>query len=348
MKKYFILFFVIFCQNAFGQYKISGYLKTDKPYKTVYLSALRFDEHNQMYERQIITSVQTDSIGYFEFKGNLLPKQDQFYRIYSNINEGSLDFIRSPQRRNYHNFIFSNKDTIFFPENSNLFWFTNAVNTNDADKEYQQMLAFENKLRNEFNNTQNVEILDEIQNAFLDRYKIYCRDSIKSPLVSLLAYSRIKNAIKDLNADYDEDPVFYNTLLSKLEKTYGNSSYYLQFREELLLLAKDKVFKKYTFHRNLNYLLLFLLVAALIFATKIFLKNKQLIKQHTNENYSHLTEQERKITELLLQGKSNKEIASALFISLSTVKTHLTNIYAKLKVSNRQQVIAKLKNHTGY
>jgi len=47
---------------------------------------------------------------------------------------------------------------------------------------------------------------------------------------------------------------------------------------------------------------------------------------------------------LILQGKSNKEIANELFISLSTVKTHITNIYNKLKVSSRQELLRKTQN----
>ena len=47
---------------------------------------------------------------------------------------------------------------------------------------------------------------------------------------------------------------------------------------------------------------------------------------------------------LLLQGSSNKQLAEALFISLSTVKAHLRNIYAKFDVTNRYELIALLKH----
>ncbi|MGB7394497.1 MAG: LuxR C-terminal-related transcriptional regulator, partial [Pricia sp.] len=43
-------------------------------------------------------------------------------------------------------------------------------------------------------------------------------------------------------------------------------------------------------------------------------------------------------------GKSNKEIAGELFISISTVKTHITNIYGKLKVSSRKELLHRIKN----
>lgn len=48
-----------------------------------------------------------------------------------------------------------------------------------------------------------------------------------------------------------------------------------------------------------------------------------------------ITKREREIVELLLRRLSNKEIANALAISESTVKFHLTHIFAKFQVSDR-------------
>jgi len=45
----------------------------------------------------------------------------------------------------------------------------------------------------------------------------------------------------------------------------------------------------------------------------------------------------------LAQGHSNKEIASLLFVSESTIKTHVSNVYTKLDVKRRTQAIQKAK-----
>jgi two-component system NarL family response regulator len=50
-----------------------------------------------------------------------------------------------------------------------------------------------------------------------------------------------------------------------------------------------------------------------------------------------LTARESAILEQIVHGRSNKEIAHALFISECTVKEHITNVFAKLKVSDRTQ-----------
>ena len=39
------------------------------------------------------------------------------------------------------------------------------------------------------------------------------------------------------------------------------------------------------------------------------------------------------------EGKSNKDIAAENFVELSTVKTHINNIYAKLGVNSRREAI---------
>ena len=51
------------------------------------------------------------------------------------------------------------------------------------------------------------------------------------------------------------------------------------------------------------------------------------------------TKREIEIHQLLIQGFSNKELSDKLFISLHTVKKHLKNIYKKLGVKNRLQII---------
>lgn len=57
----------------------------------------------------------------------------------------------------------------------------------------------------------------------------------------------------------------------------------------------------------------------------------------------NLTEREQSVLELLARGYSNAEIASHLFLSLSTVKTHVSNVFLKMEVKSRAQAIEKSK-----
>lgn len=58
---------------------------------------------------------------------------------------------------------------------------------------------------------------------------------------------------------------------------------------------------------------------------------------------ANLTKKEWDIAELIIQGKSDKEIASALDISTGTVAVHNKKIYKKLNVHSRAQLIEKVQ-----
>ncbi|HWO76639.1 MAG TPA: response regulator transcription factor [Bacillus sp. (in: firmicutes)] len=60
--------------------------------------------------------------------------------------------------------------------------------------------------------------------------------------------------------------------------------------------------------------------------------------------FPQLTERERDILELIVEGKENAEISKKLGIALKTVRNHISNIYSKLQVADRAAAIAQAKN----
>ena len=62
--------------------------------------------------------------------------------------------------------------------------------------------------------------------------------------------------------------------------------------------------------------------------------------------FEELTSRENEVLLLIAQGKSNQEIADECFITLKTVKTHVSNILSKLQVEDRTQAtIYAFKHH---
>jgi DNA-binding CsgD family transcriptional regulator len=92
--------------------------------------------------------------------------------------------------------------------------------------------------------------------------------------------------------------------------------------------------------------LLFLNSIPIVWLKKFFMREYTKFSPDENlgfldvalRNY-HISHREREIMGLILQGKSNKEIEDVLFISYNTVKNHIYNLYQKLGVKSRGQMI---------
>ena len=69
---------------------------------------------------------------------------------------------------------------------------------------------------------------------------------------------------------------------------------------------------------------------------------ENLVREHKISN------REREIMELIVEGKSNKEIEERLFISVNTVKNHIYHLYQKLGINSRSQLMHLVlkNNHT--
>jgi DNA-binding NarL/FixJ family response regulator len=50
------------------------------------------------------------------------------------------------------------------------------------------------------------------------------------------------------------------------------------------------------------------------------------------------------VSELAAQGLRNAEIAEKLFVSVTTVKTHLAHVYAKLGLRSRAELAARIRD----
>jgi hypothetical protein len=138
-------------------------------------------------------------------------------------------------------------------------------------------------------------------------------DSSTSQLVGLLAISRTdklsdgqKEKVSDLLGRYDR----HNAYGAHILQEYRTTNYWKLYIAGGILLAS--ALSLYGYH---------------------FYKRRVILKI-----WRELSQREMDIVGLILSGKSNKEVALALNIELSTVKTHVNNIYAKLGVNNRKDL----------
>ena len=79
-------------------------------------------------------------------------------------------------------------------------------------------------------------------------------------------------------------------------------------------------------------------------ATNQLEKENEPSKLRAHEEYP-LTPREQDVLAELTKGKSNREIASSLFVTEKTVKTHISNIFVKLQVQDRTQAALYAVKH---
>ena len=103
-------------------------------------------------------------------------------------------------------------------------------------------------------------------------------------------------------------------------------------------------FWKTLWFKALSLILMFLLMILLYKIRLKKIKNK-MKKEFTLEqfyNKYNISEREKEILELVVKGKTNREIEDILFISYHTVRVHVKNIYKKLDINNKADLILVL------
>jgi DNA-binding CsgD family transcriptional regulator len=90
------------------------------------------------------------------------------------------------------------------------------------------------------------------------------------------------------------------------------------------------------------------LISGILLISVGLIISTNLVKKSNIEDqispFERLTIQEKKIVNYISEGKSNKEIAHELSVSLSTIKTHTNNIYKKLAINSRAELLNRLNN----
>jgi two-component system, NarL family, response regulator NreC len=66
---------------------------------------------------------------------------------------------------------------------------------------------------------------------------------------------------------------------------------------------------------------------------------RHLQQRGLEDSYHLLTDREREVLQLLAEGRTNKEVAAALDVSVSTVETHRSNLMQKLNLHNTAEIV---------
>ena len=81
----------------------------------------------------------------------------------------------------------------------------------------------------------------------------------------------------------------------------------------------------------------------IIVEKEVYIESAEFIQDKSQLEKLNLSKREMEVLELIAQGCSNQEIASQLFVSLPTIKTHSSKLFEKLDVNRRTQAVEKAK-----
>jgi DNA-binding NarL/FixJ family response regulator len=79
---------------------------------------------------------------------------------------------------------------------------------------------------------------------------------------------------------------------------------------------------------------------------KVFKRVREASRKATDEAFATLSDQELRILSLISEGKTNKQIAAAIFLSEKTVRNYVSSILSKLNLSTRSEAAAYAVKHS--
>jgi len=308
--------------SIFAQSGLHGQIHIDttiwKP--IVYLSLISdLDNMYTMSNAMIIDQAVLDDSGKFAFDTKYFPEGDNLFRIHfskkndppATLNIGGKDenhfFLIASKHSNITIKKISEDDNI---KNINVIGYY----PNSIIKQIDEIAGYADSTALTSSTVKN----DLIKSAVFEKLRIIA-DTCSNPLVSLYAVYK-----GDFEKNYSVNQQFYKNFLVKWRKE--NSSYFKNFKNK---------FPDRTSLSSQNIIIsIFSLITGFLIC--LIVKSRKPSKKNFIQD---LSLQERKIYGLLLEGKSNKEIADVLAIELSTVKSHISSIYSKLNISSRKDIL---------
>lgn len=336
----------LFFNSISAQYQFTGTVKNDSLYNSkVFLSLI--DDYKSIYkisETNIIGQTEIDSLGNFTFKGNNLPEEKKFYQIHLADEEGYPFFSYEGLRgHNFILFIANNSDKIHVSLSDKMFFGLITSKTKYEANSLMLLDSIKHKIIGDLGSNYSNKNLELHNSNYFKTIKAYSQ-KFDDPLIKLAAINYL-NHIDDsrqtlfLN-DYKTNPDYYTSILNELKAKYPETLSTKNYEEDLeyasLRLDSNSIANYKTWIIILSVFSILLIVFIWYILTG---NNKQNLKKKlVSKKNKELTKQELNILNLVQQGKSNKAISEELFISISTVKTHIHNIYGKLNITSRDEL----------
>lgn len=345
--RFFVLIFLLFASPAlFGQYHFSGEVSQENAGNAIYLSLVEdYRKSSRVYLDQIVQKSVVDSLGHFSFEGDNLNNDNRIYRIHldgCSDNMGSTHFLGKCNNSKNVLFIASNKDTVQFPTSFEDQSLCTISSTNPKSGLLLEIEALKNHMAYDFAGYPSEANKKLNLGKWFNTLHSFGQET-QEPLAELYIYDFLSDKRNETFRFYLEDLTendYYENLSQRLTNTYPEAAFTQQYQAEI---TTDKELASFNRPQSSkwNRTIIALLVVSILGNVLFFLGKRK--RNSTSRLLEKLTPQEQKIVNLMLDNKSNKEMASELFVSVSTIKTHINNLYKKLGVSSREEMVVRFK-----
>lgn len=342
-------FFLIIQFSGLAQtgFEFNGQVNSRFISSIVYLNKIEdLNKKDRFFTENIILESKIDSMGRFSIKGDFLPEENAIYKIYIDNCSENIAHTNHILDRCQNNvsvlFIANNSSRISFPLNDLNQIFCELHTQNGIHSIIQKIDSFQNNILQGLNSAKNDRQRQIVYKQSFIRLQQFSKQ-FNEPLAELYAfylYSENESYNRSYFIEDIQTSEYYNQLKEKLHNRYPNSVYLKQYKRDLNLFSPK--LKTNESSSILIPVLILLISSILLNIYFYFFKIQKLNtpeQSEQNPNYKDiLTKQEQKVFELMHSGLTNKAIAQTLFVSLSTIKSHINSIYTKLNISSRKDI----------
>jgi DNA-binding CsgD family transcriptional regulator len=368
MRLLFIVLSILIPAFSFG-FTIKGKILNPEGYKyRVSIFHLRnVGEFQTLSDYNLVQYAYTDSAGNFSIQADFVPDEETIYRFHIKRIQFPQDSIGDLITSNFKSGKIGTANYFYIPLTSTSIVSIdiendeNIINNHRTSFPSNPFIRLYSILRNYDNHIGAIhkrisasakpmpQVSSEIDSLVKERTSSL-RDSLfdqlnafikKTPNVNaaVIAYNYIEWIFKpSLNKRI--------SLFENIEAK-GPKSKYLPLIAQGLEREKEKerltFLKKYSIATSILSVLLLMLLVLLFLKYRKTKKELDTLKGTDKDIYALLTRKEIEIFEMLADGLSNKEIAAAQFLEISTIKKHITNIYSKTGIKNRNEAAALLR-----
>lgn len=336
-----ILTSLLFTSNGYGKYRIEGKINLGEEWQPKVFMAMveKLSDYYRASPDLIVDIAVVNEDGSFILEGKQLPEENRFYRLYL-MKEQNTDYDAclyvGGDDHNFIHLILNNQSELEIIADSSYYSpFGNYQVKGSIDNQLMRELARMVYPSFYFYQIRFPSVLKLTEERLFHDLKLFT-DTCSSDMAALAAMANI-----DMEAYYEEDPNFFKRFGSRLDEVLPGDVYTENYQRKL------HYFEPPTIVKVPGWLIVVVVLQGLLICLLLLrllqLKNSPkevvVVENTAPAPIEKLTAKEQEILDLILAGKSNKEIASSLFIEVSTVKTHINKIYGKLDVKSRREVM---------